>query len=93
MEVQWWYRSEMPLLNTQEQRSAAFPKTPSEHLWRAMVLASFTLGCGTQALLTSEAEPQSDFNSRTSHEGFAEIILERSEASLTPAVITGGLYD
>lgn len=94
MEVQWGYRSEKSLLNTQKQRSAAFPKTPSEQLRRAMVLvASFTLGCGTWAWLTSEAEPQSAFNSRTSHEGFAEIIVEHSKASLTPAVTTGDLYD
>lgn len=37
--------------------------------------------------------PQSGFNSRASHEGFAEIILEHSEASLTPAVTTGDLCD
>lgn len=87
MEVQ----SEMSLLNTQKQRSAAFPKTPQES-WRVLV-ASFTLGCGTWALLSSEGEPQSDFSSSTSHEGFAEIILEHSEASSPPAVTTGDLCD
>lgn len=50
--------------------------------------------------------PQSGFNSRASHKGFAEIILEHTshkgfteiilehrEASLTPAVTTGDLCD
>ena len=90
-QVQWWYRSEMSLLNAQNPRSAAFPKTPSEQLWRAVVLlASFTLGlshCSPQ-----RQKPQSDFNT-TSHEGFAEIILEHSKASLTPAVTPGDLDD
>lgn len=82
----------MSPLNTQKQRSAAFPRSPSEQLWRAMVLVvSFTLGCGTWTLLSSEGEPQSDFHSRTSHEGFAEMILEHSEASLPLAVTTGDL--